>query len=92
MLPEFTFMHTCVAVTHRIACVAGKFSSHVDTWDAINNQQYLSLEAVQHLLSQLGSVSHAPPLESPAYMVLKKKRDYEVRRSVTCTVCYAVLQ
>ena len=33
------------------------------------------------MLAQLGSLAHAPPgLEMPPHMVLRKRRDYEVRR------------
>jgi len=60
---------------------AGKFNRHVDIWDAISNQEYFSLEAFAHVLAQLSSLAHAPPaLEQPPYMVLRKRKDYEVRR------------
>lgn len=57
----------------------GRFNSHIDTWDAISNQRYLSLEAVKHLLSQLVTVK-APVSNAAKYTVLKKLSDYEVRR------------
>ncbi|KAL0027314.1 hypothetical protein WJX77_012126 [Trebouxia sp. C0004] len=57
----------------------GRFNSHVDTWDAVNNQKYLSLEAVRHLLGQLLTFSQAPKLDTPSYTVLKKPSGYEVR-------------
>ena len=59
---------------------AGRFNSHVDTWDAVQNQKYLSLEAVRHLLGQLATLSRAPQLETPQYTVLKKPDGYEVRK------------
>ena len=31
---------------------AGKFNRHVDTWDAVQQQGYFSLEAFVHMLSQ----------------------------------------
>ncbi|KAL3159126.1 hypothetical protein ABBQ32_011120 [Trebouxia sp. C0010 RCD-2024] len=58
----------------------GRFNSHVDTWDAVQNQKYLSLEAVRHLLGQLATLSRAPRLESPQYTVLKKPDGYAVRK------------
>lgn len=61
-------------------CCAGRFNSHVDTWDAVQNQKYLSLEAVRHLVGQLATLSRAPQLESPPYTVLKKPDGYEVRK------------
>lgn len=60
--------------------LAGRFNSHVDTWDAVKNQKYLSLEAVRHLLGQLATLSKAPKLDTPGYTVLKKPSGYEVRR------------
>lgn len=57
----------------------GRFNSHVDTWDAVNHQKYLSLEAVRHLLGQLLTFSQAPKLDTPSYTVLKKPSGYEVR-------------
>lgn len=39
------------------------------------------------MLAQLGSLSHAPPgLETPPHMVLRKRKDYEVRRHATAAV------
>ena len=53
----------------------------MDIWDAIEKQEYFSLEAFRHVLAQLSSLSHAPPgLETPPHMVLFKRKDYEVRR------------
>lgn len=62
------------------ALLAGRFNSHVDTWDAVNNQKYLSLEAVRHLLGQLLTFSQAPKLDTPSYTVLKRPSGYEVRK------------
>lgn len=60
---------------------AGKFNRHIDYWDSVKNQNYFSFEAFGHVLSQLGSLSHAPAdLETPAYMVLRRRKDWEVRR------------
>lgn len=63
-----------------VHCSAGHFNSHVDTWDAVKNQKYLSFEAVRHLVGQLATLSRAPKLESPQYTVLKKLDGYEVRK------------
>ena len=59
---------------------SGRFNKHIDTWDAVENQRYLSLEAVRHLFGQLLTFSTAPKLDSPAYTVLKKLAGYEVRK------------
>ncbi|KAK9822836.1 hypothetical protein WJX81_000491 [Elliptochloris bilobata] len=70
----------------------GKFNRHIDYWDAIANQEYFSLEALQHVLAQLASLSHAPPgLETPPHMVLRKRKDYEVRRYEPFLVAEAAL-
>jgi len=56
-----------------------KFISHVDTWDSIEDQAYLSLEGIQDLVRQLRP-SLTPSLDTPEYEVLTRRRDYEVRR------------
>ena len=75
---------------HRLVCV-GKFNRHIDYWDAIKNQEHFSLEAFGHVLAQLATLSHAPPgLEVPPHMVLRKRKDYEVRRRVRTAVKFSV--
>ena len=43
----------------------GKFNSHIDTWDSVEDQEFLSPEAVKDLISQLlqfyrsGSADHS---------------------------------
>jgi hypothetical protein len=64
----------------RVNMPAGKFNRHIDIWDAVRNQQYFSFEAFQHVLAQLASVQRAPDLPGPAYTILKKWKDCEVRR------------
>jgi len=76
--PQLTFTGTSVMGVNP---ETGKFNSHVDTWDAIENQRYLSFEAVGHLVNQLGDLKKAPKgLASPPYSVLKKRAMYEIRR------------
>ncbi|KAL6777990.1 hypothetical protein ACKKBG_A16495 [Auxenochlorella protothecoides x Auxenochlorella symbiontica] len=59
----------------------GKFVSHIDTWDAVSNQSYLSLEAVRHLASQVLTLRQTPQdLTTPSYLVLKKMPRYEIRQ------------
>lgn len=58
----------------------GKINKHVDYWDAIDNQQFPSLEAFIHVFSQLLDISQTPDLETPNYITLKKTKDYEIRR------------
>lgn len=57
----------------------GKFLSHVDYWDSIKDNEYLSLEGVRDLLKQLQCFK-TPDLETPEYKVLKRTSMYEVRK------------
>ena len=60
---------------------AGKFNRHLDYWDAIDNQQYFSWEAFGHVLQQMTDISRIPKdLPTPSYTILKKFKDFEVRR------------
>lgn len=60
---------------------AGKFRYHIDYWDAIENQDFLSFEAVQHVIGQLTTLGQAPRgLEQPDFTVMRKFADCEVRR------------
>ena len=54
--------------------------THVDTWDSIENQRHLSPEGVAEVLKQIFDFTQTPDLDTPGYVVLKKRRDYEVRR------------
>lgn len=61
---------------------AGKVNKHIDLWDAVRNNKWFSLEAVSHVGSQMGSLMRVPDLESFQYTVLRKTKDYEIRRCV----------
>lgn len=63
-----------------MSALAGKFNRHIDIWDAIENQEYFSFEAFQHVLAQMASIQRAPDLPTPAYTILRKFKDFEVRR------------
>ncbi|KAK9804334.1 hypothetical protein WJX72_007791 [[Myrmecia] bisecta] len=58
----------------------GLFNKHLDLWDALEKQSYFSLEAFAHVLSQMGNIKRAPPLEAPQHVVLRKRKEYEIRR------------
>lgn len=76
--PVLTFTGTSIM---GINPATGKFNSHSDTWDAVSNQQFFSLEAFMHMLSQVSDLRRIPVgLESPPYTVLLKKANYEVRK------------
>jgi hypothetical protein len=53
-----------------------RFCSHIDTWDAIRNQEFFSLEAFLHMLGQL-TVQRTEALRGE---VLLKRNEYEVMR------------
>lgn len=57
-----------------------RVKTHVDTWDSIENQRHLSPEGVAEVLKQIFDFTQTPSLDTPGYVVLKKRRDYEVRR------------
>lgn len=47
----------------------------------VENQQFLSLEAVRHLISQLTTLAQAPRgLDTPDFLVLRRFADCDVRR------------
>lgn len=58
----------------------GTIISHRDVWDSVDNNAFLSPEAVAEVLRQLLQLQITPDLETPAYTVLKATRDYELRR------------
>ena len=59
----------------------GKFNSHVDTWDAISQQDYFSFEAFAHMLTQIFDPKKVPlGLETPPSSIVLKKPKYEVRK------------
>ncbi|XP_076910152.1 uncharacterized protein LOC143567668 [Bidens hawaiensis] len=57
----------------------GKFSSHVDYWDSIKNNEYFSSEALMDLIKKL-RIYKTPDLETPKYQILKRTATYEVRK------------
>lgn len=57
----------------------GKFCSHVDFWDSIENNKYFSVEGLLDFFKQL-RYYNTPDLETPKYQVLKRMANYEVRK------------
>ena len=66
--------------THILMPCAGKFDRHIDLWDALKNNKYLSWEGVKHVGSQMGSLIRTPDLPGPPYTILRKTKQYEIRR------------
>ncbi|XP_071689298.1 uncharacterized protein [Rutidosis leptorrhynchoides] len=56
----------------------GKFCSHVDYWDSVNNNDYFSLEGLVDMMKQMWSYK-TPELVTPEYQTLKRTTSYEVR-------------
>jgi len=66
-----------------VGWLVGKFNRHIDYWDAVDNQQYFSWEAFSHVLQQMTDVTRLPKgLPTPSYTILRKFKDFEVRRCV----------
>lgn len=63
-----------------------RFCRHIDLWDAVQNNDYFSLEAAAHVAGQLFDLKRTPQIETPQYTVLRRAADYEIRRSVGCNV------
>ncbi|CAD7700127.1 unnamed protein product [Ostreobium quekettii] len=57
----------------------GKINKHLDLWDAIDQQEFFSVEGFAHVLRQVFNLTRAPDLETPEFKVLKKKQAYEIR-------------
>lgn len=60
----------------------GKFNRHIDTWDAIENQGYFSIEAFVHMLGQLMRSQE----DNSSYNVLVKRKEYEIREYCDGTI------
>lgn len=74
--PELVFTGTSIM---GINPQTGKFSSHLDFWDSIENNNYLSLEGLWNVVKQL-RIYKTPDLETPRYQILKRTANYEVRK------------
>ncbi|KXZ41448.1 hypothetical protein GPECTOR_463g374 [Gonium pectorale] len=75
--PTITFTGTSTYVFNP---ASGKVYRHIDTWDSIRNQEFFSLEGFADFFSQLLSFYSTPGLETPQYTILRRAKDYEVRR------------
>ena len=88
--PVLTFTGTSIMGVNP---ATGRFNSHKDTWDAIDEQSFFSLQAFAHMLSQVFDLRRTPVgLETPPYTVLLKKAQYEVRRYEAFTVAQLPLR
>ncbi len=53
---------------------------HIDLWDAVENQEFFSLEAFKHVLGQLANMQRQPDIPTPYYRTLRKYKELEIRR------------
>lgn len=74
--PELVFTGTSIM---GINPQTGKFNSHSDFWDSIENNNYFSLEGLWNVVKQL-RIYKTPDLETPKYQILKRTANYEVRK------------
>jgi len=86
--PEFLFTGTSIMGVNP---QTGRFCSHVDTWDSIKDQDYLSAEAVKDLVTQFMQFYRTPELETPEYTVLKRLATFEVREYEPIVVAEAMM-
>lgn len=80
--PEFVLTGTSIM---GINPHTGKFCSHVDLWDSVQNNDYFSIEGLWDVLKQF-RFYETPELESPKYQILKRTANYEVREYAPFTV------
>lgn len=66
--------------------LTGRLASQRDVWDGVADVPAPSVEAYLYVVQQLTSLYTTPDLETPAYTVLRKMREYEVRRYDDFTV------
>eukprot|EP00798_Chlamydomonas_sp_ICE-L_P010400 gene10400-8347_t len=58
----------------------GTILAHIDTWDALQENKYLSMEGLQHVLRMFVNSQLTPDIELQKYKLLKKFNDYEIRK------------
>ncbi len=66
-------MWTCIVA-------AGKWNKHVDGWDCLEDQEYFSVEGFSFVMGQMLQLSKPPNRVTPEFMILKKYKDWEIRR------------
>lgn len=75
--PELTFTGR---TDYTVDPATGTILSHRDYWDALQRNAFLSLEGLQHVLQMFMQVQLTPAIETPRYMVLKRYKEYEIRK------------
>jgi len=64
---------------YKVNTDTGKILSHVDAWDVLKHNRFLSLEGVTYVLRTMMEVQVTPDIEVHKFSVLKKVKDYELR-------------
>jgi hypothetical protein len=72
--PQLIFTGTSLMTVNE---ETGKFCRHIDYWDSVQNNEYLSFEAIADLFKQL-RIYKTPDLETPQFKTLKRTSMYEV--------------
>ncbi|MEW5320412.1 MAG: hypothetical protein WDW38_011487 [Sanguina aurantia] len=75
--PELTVTGRTV---YQVDPTNGFILRHTDLWDALQRNSFLSLEGLTFVLKQFLSLQLTPALATPEYKVLKKLKEYEIRR------------
>lgn len=52
----------------------------MDGWDCLEDQEYFSVEGFSFVMAQMLQVSKPPNRVTPEFMILKKYKDWEIRR------------
>jgi hypothetical protein len=63
-----------------VSTTTGQLTSQRDVWDAVQDNSYLSVEGIAHVIMQLTTLQIDPNLDQPQYTVLKKVKEYEIRK------------
>ncbi|CAL8463772.1 g3306 [Coccomyxa elongata] len=58
----------------------GKWNKHVDGWDCLEDQEYFSVEGFSFVMGQMLQLSKPPNRVTPEFIILKKYKDWEIRR------------
>ncbi|KAK9804190.1 hypothetical protein WJX72_000175 [[Myrmecia] bisecta] len=73
----------------------GKWNKHVDAWDAVEDNEFFSLEAFVFAFKQMAQVSTPPNRFTPEFQIYKRYKDWEIRRYrpfITAEICLKDLQ
>ena len=63
----------------------------MDAWDAIVDNEFLSFEGLAFVAKQMLQVSKPPNRFTPEFCIMKKFKDWEIRRHVPCCAYKATI-